>query len=581
MAEFSASALINEVLKANQQSAQVLDQGQMDLSRLGTQAEQGYQQFQTGMASAVAGAQEVAGAKAAIEYTRDTTVQKIQSLYGMDPESADFVVARNMAEYNAARTERRQVRQDYDKLASVDFLSNPLGWIVAQAQLPQVAAKNNALADAEDDALNEISDLTARLNASKTTIVANTADAVRANSLQSAAVGAQEAQANLALKGAENASRLAGIKMQQVQLADKKNDNVRSAVSTIASVQNMEETRLLRAEAAADRKESSKLRDLQIQAILDEKTATAEQDAELDARLKIVSDNMGLKLPMTMRRVRVLLDKEEKAYWINAAATAKYGKNLGEAVTFVQERGNLQTMQNTGSSSIVALVQKLKDAGREEADQVSRQYSAQKLREPGTKVPNPEALEKEGYEQYETRIIGSTMRQGTKEDLSSAAWDKKFNPYVAPLLSFSAAVETQPEYAGLRTNLVKQHIDTLVKSGVIKGENLTTDQQKQVLSAIQSQIMQSGAAGSKLDPKKAAADVAAYFRAAASYNLGMNQYTNFALPVQQKYLFTQPNSGPQVDLFDPVDVENMLARGVKNTLRDQKASFGYTAFGYR
>ena len=163
-----------------------------------------------------------------------------------------------------------------------------------------------------------------------------------------------------------------------------------------------------------------------------------------------------------------------------------------------------------------------------------------------------------------------------RADLSSKEWDKTFNPYVAPLLSFSAAINSQPELAGMKNNLVKQQIDALVTAGTIKGDNLTSQQQTQVIAAIQKQMLDK-----KIDSKKAAADVTAYFKSAAAYNLQLSQYTSFALPAQNKYLYTQPESGPQVDLFDPVAVENMMTRGVKQVLRDRFTSIGSTPFGYR
>ena len=128
---------------------------------------------QDAVTAAQLGAQ--AGAqRAAITYQQNATKEKAQEIAGLNPDDQENEYVRSMAALTAAQTERAPIKDEYDKLTQVNFFDNPVGYILAQMQLPQVAAKHNALVERENAAEQNILTRTRMLQAYNNTTVANT-----------------------------------------------------------------------------------------------------------------------------------------------------------------------------------------------------------------------------------------------------------------------------------------------------------------------------------------------------------------------------------------------------------------------
>ena len=550
MAGFSTDDLIRSVVESTKTANSALAAGVQDINKSMEQATTLLDSSMQGLRGAIETSKQSQVAQAEIDYKQKKTVEDLQRLYNMDPTQAANEIATSLATATTARAEREKVRAEYDRLNSVDFFSNPLGYLVAQIQLPQVAQKNNALADMEDSALNNIGRKTELLNAGKNTIVANTADAAKAVALQGAEANAQIATAKLEQAQADNIVRLSSTRMQALQLQDKITDNQRSAISTIAQLQSAAETRLMRAEANADREVDRELRRENLRMILEKRKLDAAEEAAMNERLQLVSTSMGLAAPMTLDRIKALTDKDTQNAWLTAATTGRFGGSMQEAVTFYQQKSNLPEVAARGDKSVVTTAQQLDRAG---ASYVGSYTNAYRAANPMAKPLSNEQAREGAYHLYATDIAQSMGNPSTKADLSSSKWDSTFNPYVAQFTGISKAADTLPQFAPLKNNLLKKQIDTLVSSGAVKGENLTAEQQRQALDSVQKLVLLR-----QVTPAKAAADISQFLQAATDFNFKANKYNLFALPQQQSYLFSLEGVG-RVNLLDPVELERKIA----------------------
>lgn len=484
-----------------------------------------------------------AGAKASVEYAQNRTLEQLQQMFGLDVSQTDNEISKSLAVAQQARDARVGVRAEYDQLAGTSLLENPIGYLFAQLQLPAVAARNNALADAEDLAMQNIDTRTRQLTAAKNVISANTADEIHQFQLQQAKLEKRAAEAKLLGEEARNLVASAGTELQLAQISNQIGDNTRSALQTIISLE--------------DREEARKLRKEQIDTALSAKKLKEEEDVRLNARLKTVSSALGLVEPMTLTRLKTLTNKKVQEAWLGAALTGQMGEDLQQSVRFYLSEGNRVGIQNGGGASVQLTAEKLDRAG------ASYQSLAEKsmiAANPLGKKPSNEEARTAGYKLYEQSVVASMASPTERDDLSSSAWDRVYNPYVAPFLSFNKAIAENPQLKFLQTNSVKTAIDDLVKSGAVNLENLTADQQQQVLGAVIERVSTRA-----ISPKVAAADITAYFRGAASYNRVLNKSDLFALPAQGSYLFTVDGSWSgdprqKVDLMNPADVENVIMK---------------------
>lgn len=504
----------------------------------------------------------VAAGKANVEYQQHSLMQQIQSMWGVDPAVADNEIAKNLAVANDAREKRKSVRAEYDALASTDLLSNPIGYLLAQIKLPAAAAKNNALADVEDEALGNINTRMTQVAAAKSTLTANTADQVRTLQLQQAEVDTKLAHAKLDAQEAANSATRGAQEMQLISLKGKVFDDQRSTILGINSIAARAEALDDAREARKDREVNRKLQEENLQLIIDKRKKDAAEEARLNSRLESVSKMLGQVDPMTLDKLRGMANKKEQEAWLMAAQTGQLGDDLKASLEFYLGRGNRQAIQATGGASAYDAAKKMETAALSYEAQASRELQVANA----GKVPARKDSVDRAFKVYESVVEGSMLGSEGTEDLSSSRWDHVYNPYRAQFLSFNRAIDTNGKFAPLKDNVVKTTIDDLVKSGSVTTDNLTAQQQQQVMSGIFQKVR-----ARQLDPKKAAADIALYFTNASAYNTGLTNVSQFSLPPQTSYSFTLPGTlgdgnRKKVDLLDPSSVENGIVWQVKQSM---------------
>lgn len=553
-----SSQLIQMLLQSTGQQNQAMASGAADISAASVRSATLQAQAIEQQREVAANAASTAAQKATIDFTANKTLEQLQSLFNMDPTQVNNEISTSLAQAQTARDARISARAEYDQALQINPLENPLGYIMAQIKLPQLAAKNNSLADAEDIALQNVNWKTQALAQAKATVSANTADQLRDVQLQQAKNEQQLTQAKLTVEEAKNVTQAAQSRMQQIQIANQIGDNTRSTLVAVTGLQ--------------DREESFKLRTEQKEEILKGKKLKEEEDARLNERLKVVSDSLGMTEPMTTNRLKTLTNKKQQEAWLNAALTGQMGEDLHESLMFYLNGANKQQIVNSGGASTYDAAIKLERAGA--GYQALAERSAQAQNPLGKKM-SPAESRLAGFKLYQDQVTASMSSPTERADLGNSQWDKTYNPYVAQYVGFSKAIDTLPKYAGLKNNPIKQGVDDLLKSGVVKAENLTADQQQQLIGSVVERVVTHQA-----EPKKAAADIAAFYKAAAEYNYSLNKYDLFGLPKQTNYLyringnFTEFDD-QKVDLTDPSSVENAMIKMARQRAVNVAHPFGF------
>ena len=570
--------LVSQVIAATNTANRSLQEGQ-DVMLSGVA--QGDAKFKAGELMRQQASQlgeQVAGQVAEASYKQTQLLQQVQGLLGLDTTQANNEIAKSIAQLNSSQQEYQSARKEYDAAITTNFMDDPIGYIVAQLNLPSLSARVNVAADSEAAAQDNISTRTQMLNQSRQTLTADTADIIREAKLKEAHAQSLAAEAQLNQAQGENAIRIASAKMQAYQIADKIQGNVVSGINTISSIQNAQETRALRQEAMQDRREvranaakddelktaERELRVENLRQALKEKKLAADTEARYNEQLATVSKSLGMKVPVTMDAIHQMTNKEEQARWYGIATTGTYGPDLRSSLETYINRGDPNAIQLGGGSSIITSARKLAQSGAGYEGIVASAYRTNPANG-GKSLPGSVA-KAEGFITYKQDLIDSQSAVDPKiKDLSSPHWDTYYNPYVAQFTAFNKAIDTLPQLAELKNNSVKKAIDALIASGAVKTENLTAEQQKQVLLATVQQVAQRNSS-----PKDIARDVAVFFNAVSAYDRTLNKYDNFSLPPQESYMFTLPSG--KVDLMNPVDVERGLLKSAKIQLMQNVSS---------
>ena len=486
---------------------------------------------------------ELAKRAAAVDYTRAKTLENAQATLGLDPDDVNNQLATSMAEYNAAEDARKVSRQQFDKLSQISLLDNPLGWIAAQLQLPQVAAQNNALVDTRDAAAENIATRQRLLTAHRSAVTANTAATVQQINLDKA--DNELAAARIKLREAEiqNSSIIAGRKLQAFQLSDKlfdiESDLINKQLSVGQYMMSMEERREARAERAA-----------QAQERIDRKNAEAADLAAMDVQLGRVSQFLGLQTPMTVELLKRMPDAKRKQAWIDAATTGQIGADLVGTLQFLNQNGNTASLR-TNNPGVASAAQNFAAAIDSYAGDVQRKATV------SGKTMKPAEIVAQASDDYTNAVIASASRPGTGNSLTSSRWDTVFNPYKAQ--HHVMLDEIKSGKLPLQNNALVKELQLLRDSDRNgNATNLNSEQELAALKAVAQQVKKG-----TITIDEASNQVAQYYRLAAGKNRELYQYELFNLPPQTSYRGQIPGMG---FLQSPVEVELMSPNSVRKSL---------------
>lgn len=492
-------------------------------------------------------------------YTQNKLVEDLQRQLGLNPEDPNNIVAHNAAVAQESDREYETARAEYDKLTQADMLTNPLGYIMAQLKMPTVAARVNAIADRKDRALANIRESTAALQSAKSTVVANLADETARAQTERARAQSLAAEAQLAGIEASQSAARAGQIMQLYQVESQVANSAMSTIGTVSAMADRIEARAERAEARKDREEERQLRRLALQEKLTAAKEKQDEKDRLNQRLAVVSKMLGRPEPMTVDELGKLTNKEEQMHWVEVAQTGQLGPDFRSSLGFYLNRGSRAGIEQAGGKPVYQSAQNLQAGVAAFRGQAQAELTKANM----GKAPKDAEVVARAFELYQASIVRAAGSKGAIDDLSSRVWDTTYNPYKANFLALNSSVsQGNPKYAALQNNLVKQQVDTLVKAGVVQSDNLTSDQQQQVVFSLIEQVK-----ARKLSPQVAAAHISQYTKAAMEFNKEKTGYTLFALPAQDSYMFTiggtfGDNNRVQVNLADPTAVENAIQKHI-------------------
>lgn len=552
---YSGQSLANSLIGILTQQTQQLTSLDQARQQAVAQSDAAQQQSDAIGRDAAIQAGMVATQKAALNYTQNSALQRYQQELGLDPADAQNILSRSIAEKEGLRPQYEASRAEYDAAASTDLLSNPIGFIFAQLKLPSLAAKTNALADAMGRADVRMQVANEHLDTRRRTLVATSADQIREFELAQAAVDKKIADSKLKASEAATASKRAGELMQQMQVVNMVGDNQRQTIGQLATLRDQEENRV-------ERRQRMALVEEQRKQLMDAKKAKDEDIARFDAGLAVVSSKLGLQTPVTYAEWSKLPEKE-KALWHTAAKTGQFGDTLYDSIVFYNEKASRAGVAQQGNAASYDAFVKLRTSGL--AHQAEAEREAMKT---GKKI-KPEEARARGFDIYADKLLNAAEGVNSTLDLASSKWDKDYIPYRAPTMQFAELANTDPRFAAFKNNEVVKAVNSIATATGARGQ-LTTAQEQAALGSIYEQVRTR-----KILPAKAAADIAAFYKAATDFNYAQTQYDLFGLPKQRAYMYSLEIGRNRIktNLFNAAELDRAFQREVARDIKNAPTMF--------
>lgn len=545
------NAILQQLTGSSQQRQQNY-MAQADAMQLQTEAMANSMTVNLGRTAAVADeAARIAGQEAEVVARQQEALVKGSRILGLDPDNMENELVRSMGEFNAAEQERKQVRQQFEQLSQISLLDNPLAYIAAQLQLPQVAARNNELVATRNAAANNIQTRQALLAQHKSSVVVNTVDQVKQINLDKAANARRAAEVQLEEARMANASKIAGQQLQIFQLTDKvydiDSDLLNKKLQIGQYMMSMEERREARAERAAAAAERMRVR-----------KSEAEDVANLNLQFQRVSQLLGLTTPLTVDVWKKMPDMKKRQAWLEAATTGSIGEDLLTSLTFLQQQANPQALKSN-NPGLAASAQGLTESLQSYVDLVRTQ-----TRNKGENLKPAELLER-AQSAYVNELIASANQPGSGNSLTSARWDKVFHPYRAQhkmLVDEIASNQAHPLQNNEYVNVIVSALNTSADSAT---GNLSAEAEQRSLKTM-AQLVKDR----KLPLDAAAAQISQYYQYSMAKNRDLYQYDLLGLPPQTRYFgqidtpgfFGKPSTA---DLSQPVQVKKALMEVVRSS----------------
>lgn len=514
----------------------------------------------TAGAAAVAEAQRAAGIQAGAEFAQNSMKERTQNILNINPDVANNELqlatnALNAAQrgMQSANSRYSENRAEYDSLVQKDFLSDPLGYVFAQLKLPSVAARVNSAADEQtnferlaDSAAKNINTRTQIANNFNNTVVANTSGALKDAAMLKAGSDAALTRIRLTNAEMENISRIGGVEMQKLQVANMVNDDKFKVVNLRLQVAQTEANQ---AAAKAARDQANEVR----QARLDQIKAEKDFEISMDAKLAPVGRLLGMTSPLTMRDLKAFSPKLRDEL-LATAQSGVFGVDLPEALR--------NFSQIPGKGNIAATNPGLGVFLRRTSDEVEKYAEAAKkaAEKTGGKIPANQ-LGVIAAEDYQLEAYSAAHSPTGALMLSDAKWNNVFTPYRAEHRVMLDEIKSG-KLASLKNNVLAQALET-VATAAPADRPLSTSEEDRAIKIVRDRV-----AKREIPPQAAAAQIAEYYRVSAAKNADFYQYQVFGMQPQSKYYFQMSPTGMlgdslKADLMNPASIEKALMKDVR------------------
>ena len=484
-----------------------------------------------GLRDATQLAADAAAKQAAVDLQINLAKQKNIALAGLDPEEVNNAYVRATAEFDVAERERKateaarvQQLRRYEQLASANLLTDPLGYISAQLQMPQIAAQHNSLLAQEAEATNRRDQANVALQARVAMVrernsisVANTAAAANEAAVQLAAAKRREADAQLAAATADNFSRQAVRLLESSRLQGEAYAVHSGIIDKSIAIEQWRENR------AAQQ--------LQAKAITEERTrrnelAKKEQASkdEYFKSMRVVGAVLG-HADIT-EEVFNRLPKQKQQLLNDAVSRMRIGDNLYEGLVTVEAVGYKPGIaaSNPGLHKFIEFTgQGLQGYVADvKADQ------AKAALQPGFKAMKTEEIYAEAGRRMQEDLEVSAHSLLAPRALNHELYDTRFNPYKPAFLDLAKS-------PALQKNTFVPLISKLAEPLGTGAANLPGKSVNQLFDAAAQQI-----ANGQLDPDTAARDWVALHQYSANLNKHLYQYSEFGMKDQSSAIYKIP-----------------------------------------
>jgi len=524
-----------------ERQAQIMREGTAQLETLGVQSIEADRR-----AAALEG--KAAQQKTEADYKSAKILQDIDNLFAVDPVANNSIIQERMTQYTAANKAREEVKKEYDALVQTSFLDNPIGYIINQMKLPQVAARHNALVDVRDAAVEDIATRQRLAQAQRSVTLPDLASDLRELSITSAQAAASRADATILQRQREMASDIANKRLQAFQLGDKAKDVQTSYSEMLLRYATMAEDR-------ADRQFSRQMQRETWEATMADKQRKNDAIIAMNGRLSTAGSAMGLSptdVP-TVETLNTLGNAATQNKWLEIASTGRFGAGVVDSVENLETLGNVGALQRQ-SPYVFQAYQGFKAAIRSIEDSVRLQ--AKTNQQIAELVKKRTALNQYISELYREELIVSSTSLASDgvAKLADSRYDTLFNPYRVNhkfLLNNNQLVSPSNAMAvGMRA------ITTGAEAQIAGMPNVPAKMEVDVILSIVNSVKKG-----VLGVDDAAKDLVAYYKAGVERNLDHYNYTNFGLPAQSAYAIQVPAPGIGGDpvTFDAINFASTKA----------------------
>ena len=465
---------------------------------------------------------------AAVNYMVNVGRQKNAAVAGMNPDDQNNLYIQSLAKITEARTARDASRAEYDKLNSVGLLDNPIGYIMAQLQLPKVAEAHNRALAAEATARGDMRNTIADINAKDTLIAANTADTLRKVDEQKAKQAGLQAQMQLAKLQIDNIST---VGQRAIQALQTQSIGYQAQKDIIGAQMDAQKFALQQESVRLQREQMYEIRQEQLK----KKKMEADAEAEAAQRAQAAAAILGYSSVPNLKN----LDIKSRQMFERVASSLQLGNDVYDSLQTIQTIGNKQVMAQT-NGGLGEMVQGSSIAIRQAAD------AWKKLPDNKLKTLKPGEAEKMGAQMWQADAAASGTTYGADYPVNNPRWDTTFNPYKPKYLAVLDAAKAGAIPA-LKDNAVVSIMDTLPRDP--SAGNLTGKQLETVVQTLAQRV-----ANGTLGVDKAAKDLVALNQIGASMNREQLGYEVLGLPPQQRLILNVPGTAA---FSDPQKLDGM------------------------
>lgn len=484
--------------------------------------------------------QQLAGQKTNIEADEAQLRVRSSQLAGFNKGAVEDAYTQALARYNRAETARQQVRQEYDRLAQIDPLVNPVGAILASIDLARVGQQNNSLVAERDGAVRDIAARRQMIADYESGAAVDNVAAKKELQLQTAQLQAQAGYLALDKETTENLSKQGSRILMQMQMRDKVFDIQNDTLTKAMSIEQWRENRAMMAE---QRKAMAAERASRAEKLKEED----EERRDLNRRLAAASAAMGLPEPVTVTTLKFLPPQLKEALTV-AAYTGTFGANVGEAVKTLGP--NLTTIAKT-NPGLAESMQNMNTGILSQQETIRQENRTSPNKIPEKLIPE-EAIAR--FEQESERAVEVA---GSGIGMFNPRHDTVFNPHkVQPQRVLSAVASG--ELAGLGNN---EYAKLLALAAKADGARVAGTQQE----ARAWKLLADKVRNKELTEDQAAASISQFYSAAYAWQYGKDSLGMFGIPPARRYMAVLPDvtffgQPVEANLRDPADVKRALTK---------------------